>query len=89
MSVHVQKFVTVSDRYVESLTVAQLLKNFLAFWDFGAAGFSLRLSGFAPRAVHVDFVMDRVALGRVLLRVLLFYPVIILCLLHVHICSIW
>jgi hypothetical protein len=35
-------------------------------------------SGFAFGSVHVSFVEDRVALGQVFLRVILFYPVSII-----------
>jgi hypothetical protein len=47
-------------------------------------------TGFSPRAVHVEFVMDKVALGQVSLRVLRFFPVsIIPPLLHIHSCINW
>jgi hypothetical protein len=50
-------------------------------------GFSLRRPGFAPKAVHVEFVVDRVALGQVFLRVLQFLLVsVIPPLLHIHSC---
>jgi hypothetical protein len=39
------------------------------------AGLSPRRPGFAPRSIHVGFVMDKVALGQVFLRVLRFSPV--------------
>jgi hypothetical protein len=39
------------------------------------AGFSPRRSGFDPGSVHVEFVVDKVALGQVFLRVLRFSPV--------------
>jgi hypothetical protein len=39
------------------------------------AGFSLQSPGFASRAAHVGFVVDKVALGQVFLRVLRFSPV--------------
>jgi hypothetical protein len=46
--------------------------------------------GFAPRPVHVGFVVDKVALGQVFLRVLRFSPVnTIQPLLHIHSCIIW
>jgi hypothetical protein len=38
-------------------------------------GLSPRRPGFAPGSVHVGFVVDKVALGQVLLRVLRFSPV--------------
>jgi hypothetical protein len=38
-------------------------------------GLSSRRSGFMPGSVHVEFVVDKVALGQVFLRVLLFSPV--------------
>jgi hypothetical protein len=54
------------------------------------AGFSPRRPGFALRADHVEFVVDRVALGQVFLRVLRCSPVnIIPPLLHIHSCIIW
>jgi branched-subunit amino acid transport protein len=39
------------------------------------AGLSPRRPGFAARSVHVGFVVDKVALGQVFLRVLRFSPV--------------
>jgi hypothetical protein len=36
------------------------------------AGFSSRSPGFAPGPVHMGFVVDKVALGQVFLRVLRF-----------------
>jgi hypothetical protein len=52
--------------------------------------FSPRRSGAAPRAVHVGFVVDKVALGRVFLRVLRVSHVsIIPPLLHIHSRIIW
>jgi hypothetical protein len=39
------------------------------------AGLSPRSPVFAPRSVHVGFVVDKVALGQVFLRVLRFSPV--------------
>jgi hypothetical protein len=42
------------------------------------AGLSPRRPGFAPGSVHVGFVVDKVALGQVFLRVLPFYPVSII-----------
>jgi hypothetical protein len=39
------------------------------------AGLSPRRPGFVPGSIHVGFVMDKVALGQVFLRVLLFSPV--------------
>jgi hypothetical protein len=46
--------------------------------------------GFAPRAVHVGFVVDKVALGQVFLPVLLLYAAsIIPPLLHIDSCIIW
>jgi hypothetical protein len=54
------------------------------------AGFSQRRSGFAHRAVHVGFVVDKITLTQVFLRVLQFSPVsIIPLLLHIHACIIW
>jgi hypothetical protein len=40
-----------------------------------AAGLSPRRPGFAPGSTHVGFVVDKVALGQVFLRVLRFSPV--------------
>jgi hypothetical protein len=40
-----------------------------------AAGLSPRRPGFDPRSVHVGFVVDKVVLGQVFLRVLRFSPV--------------
>jgi hypothetical protein len=49
------------------------------------AGLSPQKNGFAPGSVHVGFVVDKVALGQVLLRVLRFFPVNITPpLLHTH-----
>jgi hypothetical protein len=49
------------------------------------AGLSLRRPGFAPGSIHVGFVVDRVAMGQVFLRVLRFSPVNnIPPLLHIH-----
>jgi hypothetical protein len=54
------------------------------------AGFSPWSSGFAPRTVHMEFVLDKVAMGKFSLRVLQFSPVsIIPPLLHIHSCIIW
>jgi hypothetical protein len=39
------------------------------------AGLSPRRPGFAPGSFHVGFVVDKVALGQVFLRVLWFSPV--------------
>jgi hypothetical protein len=39
------------------------------------AGLSPQRPGFAPRSIHVGFVVDRVALGQVFLQVLRFSPV--------------
>jgi hypothetical protein len=50
-----------------------------------AAGLSPRRPGFAPGSIHVGFVVDKVALGQVFLRVLPFSPAsIIPPLLHIH-----
>jgi hypothetical protein len=55
-----------------------------------AAGFSQRRPSFATRVAHLGFVVDKVALGQVFLRVLRFSPVsIIPPLLHIHTCMIW
>jgi len=53
------------------------------------AGLSPRRPGFAPGSVHVGFVVDKVALGQVFLRVLRFSPVNIhsTVALHTHISS--
>jgi hypothetical protein len=49
------------------------------------AGLSLRRPGFAPWSIHVAFVVHRVALKQVFLRVLRFSPAIIIRpLLHIH-----
>jgi hypothetical protein len=49
------------------------------------SSFSPRRSGFAPGSVHMNFVVDKVALGQVLFRVLRFSPVnVIPPLLHIH-----
>jgi hypothetical protein len=49
------------------------------------AGFSPRMPGFAPRAAHVGFVVDKVALGQIFLRILRSSPVnIIPPLFHIH-----
>jgi hypothetical protein len=54
------------------------------------AGLSARRSGFASRAIHLIFVVGKVALGQVSLRVLRFSPVsIIPPPLHIHSCIIW
>jgi hypothetical protein len=48
-------------------------------------GLSLQRAGFLPKSIHVGFVVDKVALGQVFLRVLRFSPVIIIPpLLHIH-----
>ena len=39
------------------------------------AGLPPRMPGFDPGSVHVEFVVDKVALGQVFLRVLRFSPV--------------
>jgi hypothetical protein len=53
------------------------------------AGFSLQRPGFTARSVHVGFVIDKMELGQVFLKVLLFFPVsIITLLLHTHACNI-
>jgi hypothetical protein len=38
------------------------------------AGLSPRSTGFAAGSIHVGFVVDKVALGQVFLRVLRFFP---------------
>jgi hypothetical protein len=38
-------------------------------------GLTLRRPVFAPRSIHVGFVVNKVALGHVFVRVLRFYPV--------------
>jgi len=49
------------------------------------AGLSRLRFGFDPRSVHVRFVVDKVALGQVFLRVLRYSPVsIILPIFHIH-----
>jgi hypothetical protein len=49
-----------------------------------------RRPGFTPRSVHLGFMVDIVALGQILPRVLRFSPVsVILLLLHIHSCIIW
>jgi branched-subunit amino acid transport protein len=49
------------------------------------AGLLSRKPGFTPGLIHVGFVVDRVALGQVFLRVLQFSPAnIIPPLLHIH-----
>jgi hypothetical protein len=49
------------------------------------AGLSPRRPGFVPGSRHVGFMVDKVALGQVFLRVLRFYPAnIIPPLLHIH-----
>jgi hypothetical protein len=49
------------------------------------AGLSPRRTGFAPESTHVGFVVDKVVLGQVFLRVLRFSPAnIIPPLLHIH-----
>lgn len=54
------------------------------------AGFEQRRAGFAPRAVHVGFVMNKVALGQVSFRVFRFQPVrIIPPLNHIYTRIIW
>jgi hypothetical protein len=46
---------------------------------------SPRSRGFYPRTVHVRYVVDKVALGRVFLRVLRFLPVTVIPpVLHTH-----
>jgi hypothetical protein len=47
--------------------------------------FSPQSSGFALRVVHVGFVVDKVTLGQVFLRILRLSPVNI----HIHSCIIW
>jgi hypothetical protein len=50
----------------------------------------MQRSEFAPKAVHVGFVVDKAALGHVFLRALRVFPVsIIPPLLHIHSCVIW
>jgi hypothetical protein len=45
---------------------------------------------FAPRSVHVGFVVEKVALGKIFLPVFRFFPVsIIPPLLHIYSCIIW
>jgi hypothetical protein len=39
------------------------------------AGLSLQRQEFVPSSVHVAFVVERVALGQVFLKVLQFYPI--------------
>jgi hypothetical protein len=53
-------------------------------------GFSPQRAAFTPRAVHVGFVVDKVAPGQVFLRVVRFSPVnTIPPLLYIHSCIIW
>jgi hypothetical protein len=63
---------------------------YLLLWCWWlVAGLSPRRLGFDPGSVHVIFVVDRVALDQVFLRVLRFSPVsIILPVLHNHISDI-
>jgi hypothetical protein len=64
--------------------VIELVKKFGRL----VAGLSPRRPGFAPGPIYVGFVVDRVALGQVLLRVLRFSPVIIIPPgFHAHISS--
>jgi hypothetical protein len=39
------------------------------------ADLSLRNPGIAPRSIHVGFMVDKVTLGQVFLRVLRFFPI--------------
>jgi len=49
------------------------------------AGFCHRTAGFHPESIYVGFVVDKVALGRVLLEVFHDFPVsIIPTVLHTH-----
>lgn len=71
-----------AEREIERLmlkdTAGPLLRRFVA-------GFSPRRPGLSPRLVHMGFVVEKVAVGQVFLRVLRFFPVIvILLLLHIH-----
>jgi hypothetical protein len=50
--------------------------NFVVLWLRRlVAGLAPRRPGFKPGSVHVGFMVDKVALGQVSLRVLLFSPV--------------
>jgi hypothetical protein len=53
------------------------------------AGLSPRRPGFVPRSLYVGFVVDKVALGQALLRVILFYhsPCHFTVALHTHVSS--
>jgi len=42
------------------------------------AALSLRMSAFDPRPIFVGFVTDRVLMGQVLVRIIEFFPVIII-----------
>jgi hypothetical protein len=42
------------------------------------AGLSPRRPGFAPGSIHMGFVVDKVALGQVFIRILRFFPVYII-----------
>jgi hypothetical protein len=54
------------------------------------ATFSPWRPGFMPRLVHTGFVVDKVALGQVFVRVLWFFHVSIIPLMfHIHSCIMW
>jgi hypothetical protein len=55
-----------------------------------AGNFSLRRHEFAPRSVHMGFMVNNLALGQVFFQVLWISPVnIIPPWLHIHLCIIW
>jgi hypothetical protein len=72
-----------------SKTHFQPINRSLGVW-YNYARISPRRPGFAPRAVHMGFVVDKAALRQVFLRVLRFSPVnTIPPLIDIHSCMIW
>jgi hypothetical protein len=63
-----QSFLACGTSYYQDLGAVPWLRRL-------AAGLSPRRPGFDPGSVHVGFIMDKVALGQVLPRVLRFSPV--------------
>jgi hypothetical protein len=57
------------------LTFCNVCNRAVAWLRSLVAGFSPRRPGFAPGSIHVGFVVDKVTLGQVFLRVLRFSPV--------------
>jgi hypothetical protein len=64
-----------------NISCSNVIRGTVPWLRCSVAGLSPRGPGFAPESVHMGFVVDKVALGRVFLRVLRLSPV--------HIIPLW